>query len=58
MKRSIVIDKINEYKELLKDPFPLLKRDLESIILKDSYNLFLNGLISNNELTYIRKEVL
>lgn len=58
MERPIVTDKINEYKELLRDPFPLLKRDLEPIILRDSYNLFLNGSISDNELSYIRKEVL
>lgn len=54
---SIVKDKINYYKELLKDPFPLLKSDIKRVIESDLYNQFIYGGLSNEQIEYIKKEV-
>lgn len=42
-------DRITYYENLLRDPFPLLKSDLQSVIKRDAYNAAVNGAITADQ---------
>ena len=39
-------ERLAYYKELLQDPFPLLKSDMQSVIKNDAYTAAVNGAIT------------